>query len=118
VQDGDGPAANLESLIGESRRLAGDAQRVTDDAGTKVIKAVKELLTSFPTPGNEAGRQEGAPSSDRSTLSAITEMMQSPNDMVQYQSLAMLAATVRWFGRETGRSEDEILEGLAANYRH
>lgn len=30
----------------------------------------------------------------------------------------MLAGIVRWFSREFGRSEEEILEGLAANYRH
>jgi hypothetical protein len=40
------------------------------------------------------------------------------NPLSQYQSLALLAATIRWLSTESGRSETEILEVLAANFRY
>jgi hypothetical protein len=41
--------------------------------------------------------------------------MQEPSGIVQYQSLALLAATIRWASHETGRNEFEILDELAKN---
>ncbi len=36
--------------------------------------------------------------------------------MAMYQSLALLAATIRWAAHETGRDEQEILDELGKNY--
>jgi hypothetical protein len=33
-----------------------------------------------------------------------------------YQSLAILAATIRWAAHETSRTEEEILDELGKNY--
>ena len=42
--------------------------------------------------------------------------MGTPTEEAQYQSLALLAATIRWASAETGRDELAVLEELAKNY--
>jgi hypothetical protein len=83
------------------------------DTGLKVIQAVRELVTSFTGPDADAAPALG----EDGNLPTLGELTQNPNGFAQYQSIAMLAATVRWFSAESGRSEAEILEGLASNYK-
>lgn len=82
------------------------------DTGLKVIEAVRELVTSCTGPGTDTAPPPG----EHGSLPTLSELTQNPNGVAQYQSIAMLAATVRWFSAETRRSEAEILEGLASNY--
>ena len=87
------------------------------DAGTKVITAVREILTSISMPGEGRGPTSTTTPGNVKAFATVGELTQNPDGMTQYQSLALLAAIVRWFSRESGRSEEEILEGMAANYR-
>jgi hypothetical protein len=65
-------------------------------AGNAVVEAVRELLANnFPR---------------------VTELTSTPTPMSQYAAVALIAATIRWASHETGRSETEILNELAANY--
>jgi hypothetical protein len=119
VQDDDEtPADDLKGLLTEWAGAVSEVTRVTADTGTKVIEAVRELLTAFPMPSESPGPTQNTASGDQRSLSTAAELTQSPSGLSQYQSLAMLAGIVRWFSRESGRSEAEILDGLAANFRH
>jgi len=65
-------------------------------AGETVVEAVRALLAN--------------------NFERVTELTSSPTPMSQYTAIALIAATIRWASHETGRSEDEILSELAANY--
>jgi len=79
------------------------------DTGNLVLQAVRELLTAFPMPGT------GDPSKPPEG-SALSQLMQEPTAMTQYQSLAMLAAIIRWAAHETARTEEELVDELSKNY--
>jgi hypothetical protein len=64
--------------------------------GHEIVAAIRELLAGNAEP-----------------VAALTS---SPDPMVQYTSIALTAATIRWTSHETGRSEEEILDELAASY--
>jgi hypothetical protein len=65
-------------------------------AGSAVVEAVRELLAN--------------------NLARVTELTSAPTPISQYTAVALVAATIRWASHETGRSENEILSELAANY--
>ena len=77
-------------------------------AGDTIIQAVRELLGTFQT--NSTGIQSPV------EMPTVTQLTQAPTAMAQYQSLALLAATIRWAAHETGRGEEELLDELAKNY--
>jgi hypothetical protein len=109
---------DLGELAREWRRGVSRAQRLNDDIGIKIIEAVRELLSSFPIPAENTGHGHTTGSIEREKEPMAMDLIRRPDGMAQYQSLAMLAGMVRWASRETGRSEAEILEAMAANYRH
>jgi hypothetical protein len=82
------------------------------DAGLKVIDAVRELMSTFG-PDSVVNR----PDPGQRPPSSLTEVTSAPTRATQYQSLAMLAATIRLLSHETGRDESTILDELAKNYR-
>lgn len=83
------------------------------DAGKVVLQAVRELLTAFPKPGAPVQAPDGPLGPSLPTLSQV---MQAPTGMTQYQSLAMLAATIRWVAHETSLTEEAVLDELGKNY--
>jgi len=83
------------------------------DSGMKVIEAVRELLSTF---GPDSVIQFSNPDG-RLALPTVIELVQTPSGVTQYQSLALLAATIRWAATETGRDESTVLEELTNNYR-
>jgi hypothetical protein len=66
------------------------------DVGRAVIEAIRGLLGSDTT--------------------KATELAQAAPGMSLYIALTLAAATIRWASHETGRSETEILDEIAANY--
>jgi hypothetical protein len=80
--------------------------------GSNIVQAVREMLNTFPDPA-EAGRPSAGVPSESSTLN---QLIQEPTALAMYQSLAMLAATIRWAAHETGRDEQEVLNELGKNY--
>ena len=109
---------DLRELAREWRKAVSDVQRLNDDVGAKVIEAVRELLSFSWIPGESAHQEDATESGEQKTQPAVMDLIQSPNGMTQYQSLAMIAGLVRWASRETGRSEAEVLEEIAALCRH
>lgn len=81
---------------------------------TKIIEVVRELLAAFPVETEGPGPAQNTALGDHSWLLAFGELAQKPTGLSQMQSLSMLAAVIRWFSIESGRSEAEILERLAA----
>jgi hypothetical protein len=81
-----------------------------NEAGSVVLQAVRELLATFPMPGAEPS--PGPPSEG----SYLGQVIQESSPATMYQSLAILAATIRWAAHETSRTEEEILDELGKNY--
>jgi hypothetical protein len=106
----------VAELSRDWRARVSDQLRVTEESGTKIIQAVRELLSAFPLRENP-GQDDTTGPGDQRTQPITTDLIQNPTGLAQYQSLAMLAALIRWFSRESGRTEAELLEELAANYR-
>jgi len=80
--------------------------------GANIVQAVREMMRTFPQPAGAgaapAGRPEESP--------ALNQLTQEPTPTAIYQSVALLAATIRWAAHETGRDEQEILDELGRNY--
>lgn len=105
---------HLHGLVRAWRRIVPAVVGVSD-AGTKVIEAVRELLSLLAALGESPGQQEATTPGDGGTRSMMLDLTQRPDGPAQYQSLAMLAGLVVWFSQESGRSEREILDALATN---
>jgi len=116
VQEDDERSPGAPDAAAKSMQWRAAASEAAD-TGTKVIEAVRELLTAFPMPGESRHTTPTRVTRDEGSPSAMVELTQNPSGMSQYQSLAMMAGLVRWFSRESGHSEAEILEALEANYR-
>jgi len=109
---------DVAELSREWRAGVFDQLRLTEESRTKVIQAVRELLSEFPMGRENPGQEDTSGPSDERTQPVTTDLIQNPNGLAQYQSLAMLAALIRWFSRESGRTEAELLDELAASYGH
>jgi hypothetical protein len=83
----------------------------------KVVAALRELLSCVPVPGEDAGRGDTAASGGPGALPAVTDLVQNPDRLAQYQSLALLAGVVMALSRESGRREAEILDELTTARR-
>jgi len=109
---------DVAELSREWRAGVFDQLRLTEESRTKVIQAVRELLSEFPMGRENPGQEDTSGPGDERTQPVTTDLIQNPNGLAQYQSLAMLAALIRWFSRESGRTEAELLDELAASYGH
>jgi hypothetical protein len=119
-------------LAREWRRRVTDEQDAAGESWTKIIQGVRELLSSVPMPTGNAGLQAtigitweqadalaaATPESgDQRTQPVLRDLIDGPTGLTQLQSLAMVAGLVRALSNESGRSENQILEELAASER-
>jgi hypothetical protein len=119
-------------LAQEWRRRVGDQQNAAERSVTKIIQAVRELLSSVPVPTEGASLRRTlsinweqaqsraaalTESGDQRTRPVLVELTDGPNGLTQLQSLQMVAALVRALSKESGRPEAEILEELTADPR-
>jgi hypothetical protein len=112
--DGATPADDLEALLTKYTEAISESTRVKADTGIKIIAAIRELLAFSPGDERPGSAQSTVPD-NRRLPSTFAELTQNPSGLSQLLSLSMLAAIVRWFSSESGRSEAEILEELAAD---
>jgi hypothetical protein len=84
----------------------------TGDTGGEIVQAVRELLATFPLPAGTGEPPIGKPG----TYPTLVQLTQEPTARVMYQSLAMIAATIRWAAHETGRDEQEVLDELGKKF--
>jgi len=78
------------------------------ETGASIVRAVRDLLSTFSRPAGSTGTPAESPT--------LSQLITEPTSMAMYQSLALLAATIRWAARETGRDEQDILDELSKNY--
>jgi hypothetical protein len=117
-------------LAREWRGRVTDQQRAAEESRTKIIQAVRELLSSFPMPTDSEGRPDTlsisweqarthaaatSESGGQRTRPVLSDLTDGPNGLTQLQSLQMLAAVIRAFSQESGRPEAEILQKLEAS---
>jgi HEAT repeat protein len=117
-------------LAREWRRRVTDQQNAGEESWTKIIQAVRELLSFIPMPAvNESplatisinweqaqsSAVAASESGDQRTRPVLRELTDGPNGLTQLQSLLMVAGLVRALSQESGRQEEEIIEELAAN---
>jgi hypothetical protein len=105
--DGPDGADDLEEADHEYQEALAAVSGAVGGAGREVIEATRELLAAFPTPGGMLSA---------SSTPTLVRLMKAPTAMTQYQSIAMLAAVVRLAASQSGQSEGQLLDGLAANY--
>jgi hypothetical protein len=125
-------AGDQAELAREWRRRVTDQQNAGEESWTKIIQAVRELLSSAPTPDESESQQHtlsiiweqaqsravATPESgDQRTRPVLWDLIDEPNGLTQLQSLSMLAGVVRALSQETGRPEAVILEELTAAQR-
>lgn len=75
----------------------------------EIIEGVRALLSTFSAHGVDL--------SGGSRLEASLQNLQTgPPASSTYLMIAFAAASISWAARETGRSEEEILDGLAIGF--
>jgi hypothetical protein len=117
--DDDTSTDELAALTEEYERAAETARQAQSEPARAVIASVRELLESFGASAAisniELPRSDGG-NTGGPYLPTFTGLVREPTALSQYQALAMLAACIRGWSQETGRSESEILDDLASNY--
>jgi len=121
VQDRDAtPDDELEASLARYTASAAEWARVQAESGPSIIAAVRDYLAALPVEGESLDRAQSTGPDDQGALVALgnlAERSRGLGELAQIQSLALLAAVVRWFSSESGRSEAEILDTLESPFR-
>lgn len=109
------PVDDLEHALSRYTQSLAKLIRVQTDTGTKIVEAVREFLHAIPVGGEDLDKEQIITPAGPTAAFALGRLVDNSAELGQLgqlQSLQMLAAVIRWFSIESGRSEAEILERL------